>query len=469
MAQPKIHLLGSLFLFVACISTPAWANAPAPTFTVTVKSAYLRDAPSFSTPHTYSVFRDQTFSIIGRTADALWLQLDFASASRGTWIMASFGTVKGKLDSVPVAANNGGVIPLPPDSSTGSPASATGPARVSFTVVAKSTFGYDQPTSTGAWSQSLFKGQVFNVRARTADSQWVQVDVTGATMPVWVRAEYGMLKGDLGVIPLFERPATPAPTPLPVSPENSGGPSDYPIVPVVGPHAREIYQYGLSLGNNPRAFSKVGDCQNVTPFFLASFDNPADYRLGSQYAYLQATITNFRGSFTRKSESVNKGFNVASVLNPAWSNPKNCRANETPLECEFRIHRPSVVIINMETWWTDAPGAASAYEANLRQIVEFAISHGVVPILGTKADNLEKDGSLNAAIVRVAQAYDVPLWNFWLAVQPLPNHGLLADGFHLTWGRAFYDDPANFQYAWPWRNLTALQALDAVWRAVNGP
>ena len=121
----------------------------------------------------------------------------------------------------------------------------------------------------------------------------------------------------------------------------------------------------------------------------------------------------------------------------------------------------------METWWSGAP--ASDYENSLRQIVEFSISRGVVPILATKADNLEGDGSLNAAIVRVAQSYDVPLWNFWLAVQPLPSQGLRSDAFHLTFGRPIFDDPAQMQKAWPWRNLTALQALDAVWRGVQTP
>jgi len=122
----------------------------------------------------------------------------------------------------------------------------------------------------------------------------------------------------------------------------------------------------------------------------------------------------------------------------------------------------------METWWADAP--AAQYEASLRKIVDYAIAHGAVPILATKADNLEGDGGINAAIVQVAQDYDVPLWNFWLAAHPLRAHGLTGDGFHLTIGRTsqfIFDDAENMRAAWPWRNLTALQALDAVWRAVK--
>jgi len=72
-----------------------------------------------------------------------------------------------------------------------------------------------------------------------------------------------------------------------------------------------------------------------------------------------------------------------------------------------------------------------------------------------------------AAIVRVAADYDVPLWNFWLAVQPLPGHGLTEDAFHLSYARNFFDDPVRMQSAWPVRNLTALQSLEAVWQAVK--
>ena len=119
----------------------------------------------------------------------------------------------------------------------------------------------------------------------------------------------------------------------------------------------------------------------------------------------------------------------------------------------------------METWWYDRP--ADTYAGYLRQIVEYSLAEGVVPIIATKADNLEGDHGINAAIVAVAQEYDAPLWNFWAAVQPLPGHGLTEDGFHLTQGRTLFDDPASLQGAWAVRNLTALQALDTVWRGVS--
>ena len=32
----------------------------------------------------------------------------------------------------------------------------------------------------------------------------------------------------------------------------------------------------------------------------------------------------------------------------------------------------------------------------------------------------------------------------------------------------FFDDPNSMKEGWPWRNLTALEAIDAVYRAVSG-
>lgn len=240
----------------------------------------------------------------------------------------------------------------------------------------------------------------------------------------------------------------------------------WPVIPVVSPRMKEVYLKGIAMGDDPHAFSKVGDCQNISTYFLALYEKPGEYRLGP-YSSLQATIDYFSGSFSRESLAVRGGYNVASVLSPFWSDPRQCGKQENPLACEFRLHRPSIAIVSMETWWSGKP--AGDYEVYLRQIVEFALAHGTVPILATKADNWEGDHSINAAIVRVAADYDVPMWNFWQAVQALPGQGLNADGFHLTYARSFFDDPVRLQSAWPVRNLTALQALEAVRLALARP
>ena len=240
---------------------------------------------------------------------------------------------------------------------------------------------------------------------------------------------------------------------------------NWPVLPVVSQRAREIYQRGLARGNDPKRFSKIGDCQVIRQYFLGYLDDgDQTVRLGDNYGKLNAALENFRGSYTRGSEAVRTGYNVASVLSALNADPKACKAGETPLDCEFRTWNPSIVIISMETWTPDRPTAA--FEGYLRQIVDFVVSRDVVPILATKADNLEGDHSINAMIARVAAEYDLPLWNFWAAADSLPTHGLMEDGFHLTNGPSFLTGE-NLKTAWNVRNLTALQSLEKVWREVS--
>jgi hypothetical protein len=238
-----------------------------------------------------------------------------------------------------------------------------------------------------------------------------------------------------------------------------------PIVPVVLPRMAEVYKAGLSAGRNPLHFSKIGDCQNITTYFLASFDNSKLYRLGRQYESLQLTIEHFAGSWSRESLAVKGGLNVAAALNPIWADPKQCSVGETPIACEIRVYNPSIVTVSMEESWS---GDIVKYNIYLRQIVEYILSQNVVPILATRAELPGSDKSINETVVRIAYDYQVPLWNFWAATNPLPSHGLQVDGFHLTQAQDWFDDPASMAEGWPWRNLTALEAIDAVYRSVNG-
>jgi hypothetical protein len=252
----------------------------------------------------------------------------------------------------------------------------------------------------------------------------------------------------------------PTPTALPASWE------DYPVIPDISPAALAIYQNGIEMGNDPNSFSKIGDCQNITTYFLAPLENPKLYSLGDEYNYLQDTIDYFYGSFARESLAVAGGLNVARVLSPFHSDIEKCEPNEHPLACEVRVNNPSIAIVSLEENWSSR--TAEEYEEYLRRVIEYLISEGVLPILATKADNLEGDHRINKTVVRLAEEYQLPLWNFWRAVQPLPNHGLQEDGFHLTVAGPHFDSKGHMRSAWPWRNLTALQSLHAVLEAAKG-
>ena len=236
---------------------------------------------------------------------------------------------------------------------------------------------------------------------------------------------------------------------------------DVPVLPnYLSPEMKQLYQDGLANGTDAHAFSVIGDCQNVPSVFLGVFDDPNMYRLG-EYTYLQDVIDYYQGSFERHGAAVSGGFNVASILSPLRADPEICENGESPLECELRLQNPSVVFVSMETWWAQRP--ADVYEDYMREILDTVIEHGAVPILITKADNLEGDHGINQTIVKLACEYQIPVMNFWKAVQPLPAQGLWTDKFHLTVGQAFFDDEVEMRSGRSTRNLAALQSLYAVW------
>lgn len=249
--------------------------------------------------------------------------------------------------------------------------------------------------------------------------------------------------------PTIRLTATPDMRPLPEQWQQ------WPVIPEISHNAIEIYWKGIAMGNDPQRFSKIGDCQSIREVLLGIYDLPNRYRLREGDEDLQEIIDQFSGSFNRDGMAVQGGFNAATVLSPIWADPKLCKAGETPIECEFRVHNPSIVIISLEVWWQGR--SPERYEQYMRKIIETAISKGIVPVLSTKADNVEGNHNINYTTAKLAYEYDIPLWNFWLAAQSLPYQGIDPDrdGFHITVA------------AWNERSYTALKTLAAVWQAAH--
>jgi hypothetical protein len=267
---------------------------------------------------------------------------------------------------------------------------------------------------------------------------------------------------------------TPAPVNTPAVPAPTldrqavlARPEGWKALPVVAEFTqteREIYTRGLALGRNPQAFSKIGDCESTPTWFLGDFDaKQARYDLGP-YPELQGAIDYFKGSFGRVSVAARPGFKTSSALSPLWADRKVCLADETPLDCEYRLQNPAFAFIMLGT---NDVSFQDTYEANLRQVIEKTIAAGIVPILATKADNLEGDHAINAITARLAVEYDLPLWNFWKAVQGLPNNGMQEDNVHLTVAGSRFGDRRAMLSGWPVRNLTALQSLYAMLKGVE--
>jgi len=77
--------------------------------------------------------------------------------------------------------------------------------------------------------------------------------------------------------------------------------------------------------------------------------------------------------------------------------------------------------------------------------------------------------TFNAILAALALEYQIPLVDYWTALQGLPNQGIGSDGVHPTRAPGLEDghlSTTNLRYGIPMRNLVTLQALDAIWRFV---
>lgn len=276
-------------------------------------------------------------------------------------------------------------------------------------------------------------------------------------------------QGDELQIPLPAPTATPDPFgPTPTWPPPPGQINGIPYPSILAmdeatrQHVREIFSAGQALGNDARAFSKVGDSTIENPFFLARFDE-GDYNL-ADYAYLQGAIDHFAGSFARDSMAVRQGMHAWSMMDPTWADKALCLANEGPLACEIRLHRPAVLLLRLGS--NDA-GVPDSFRAGLQEIIDYAIENGVIPVLGTKADRFEGSNINNEIIRELAAENRLPLWDFDAVASTVPGKGLDIDNVHLlTFYQHDYSLPEAFQAGHALHNLSALVVLDLLWQEV---
>lgn len=200
---------------------------------------------------------------------------------------------------------------------------------------------------------------------------------------------------------------------------------------------KQIYRNSVAAGKDLKMFAVVGDC-NSQPSVYVRRVATGEFNLAAQPAALRETASAFSQSFSRVSLAAGGGFTAAALNDPVWADGALCGTSQTPFECEVWVSRASVVFIQIGTGdqyaWRD-------FERNLRPLIQHALSKSVLPVLLTKADDLEsRDGGappqfINDVVRRLAREYGVPLIDFWLATRALPNSGLLDEGdldFHLS-------------------------------------
>ena len=223
---------------------------------------------------------------------------------------------------------------------------------------------------------------------------------------------------------------------------------------------------GQTAGRNPYAFSKLGDSVIANGDFLTRFDNPNAYTLGPDYEQFQVVIDHFAGSYRRFGVGMQIGLRAWGVFNPTWADKEWCEPNEVMIDCEFRLNNPSIVLIHLGTNDT-----GDTFEEYLRLTVQTSLDNGVIPVLMTKADRFEGEDNRNNIIIRQTAAdLRVPLIDFDIVAETLPNRGLKEGDVHLN-GPNMHDYTLEivFEKGHTVHNLTVLMMLETLLEEVIQP
>ena len=424
--RPLVGFAISLLVLLNAVPLAAAQGGRPVTFTISVRSSYLRSAPDPKAASVFSVFKGQTYPVTGQTADSAWVRVTCFSAPSGAWIPVAYGVVTGALNSVPVVAAG-----QPADQPTAAPSLASEPVSTAitdtvmpvadtshvaalFTLEVKSTFARRAPRFGAPAIASLFKGQSFSAFGQTADKVWILILVGGT--PAWVPAAQGRVSG--GILPSVSTTANPVagptPTPAPLSD----------ILPKITAHMRQVYAESAGRGLNPNVFTVMGDC-NMDNIIKRGLKGSGVIDL-SATPELAAVRQRFDWSFERAHPAMRPGLLTPSIFDATWADPRVCQPNETPFDCDLRDSRASILFMGFSAG--DVPFWQDAEKLN-RRIIELALQRGLLPILITKADPVEEDHGappnyINDLKRRLAAEYDVPLIDFWLASRTLPNNGL---------------------------------------------
>ncbi len=331
---------------------------------------------------------------------------------------------------------------------------------------------YSEPDRTSTITGVLIPQAKVQLEGRSADAAWVLGHNSDGSVRGWMDSRFLALDSRdpiAGLLVSNEQMFVPPEAPTDLARIYATiNLDDYPIIPTGMGQARAIFERSQQQSKDPHSVSKIGDCISDNQHFLSPFGLDR-YTLGT-YTYLQPMIDHFDSSLAVDSLAAYDGLVTSAVLDPLFANPGACLPGETPLRCEYRVHNPGVAIImfGAQDLLFTAP---EDFDRNLRRIVHETIQAGIVPVVSTFPGNLERwDQSIryNQIVVAVARDYDVPLMNLWRALDSLPNHGLNADGRHLSLPVTHSGDltPENLQRGYPMRNLVTLQTLDRVWREV---
>lgn len=418
----------------------------------------LRSGPGSSNSVIVELSGRADLIVLGRSRGG-WLYVRTLDGMTG-WVSRRYVELRTSYTGLPILNADG--TPdnnAPAETSevvTGNATAATaisGNARVQFGITLNLRA---EATTSSAVIAELASGTPLNIIGQNASGNWLNVETPSGTG--WVAERY------------VERTSNAA-APITTTGDTSSNESAA-QPPIATGDLRAIYARGQRLGNVATNFAKVGDSITVSEYAFAPIAYaPIEY---GPYGHLAGIVGHFMqgdNSFMRNSQAARHGWTSADVLNPNQAGG-GCQAGETPLECEYRISRPSIALILFGS--NDVAALPSdQYAANLNRIVEISIDRGVIPVLSTipyRVGYADQIGQFNNIVRQVAAQHGVPVWDYGGAMWGLPDHGLSVDGLHPS------NPPqiglvVNFtdeiKYGYTLRNLTALQVLHSVWSQIG--
>jgi uncharacterized protein YgiM (DUF1202 family) len=286
-------------------------------------------------------------------------------------------------------------------------------------TLARSAPRWDAPVAT-----RLIKFQCFYAVGK--DSKYGFLLVREGNAKVWVHGNDVRFRGNLDALPITDEVFT-AQTSVVRNPPAG--------LPAVSARVRQIYANAASYGRNPNAVTVIGDCNSESAVYFGRATSGGF----SVYSYpsLVAVYQRFEKSFLRNSVATSGSFNTSAAFDNTWADPSQC-SNDAPFACELRLSRASIVVISLGTGdqhrWRD-------FDGQYRRIIDYALSQGVVPVLMTKADELEfRQGGapqdyINGVVRRLGNEYGLPVIDLHTATRTLPNNGLANEPppqFHLS-------------------------------------
>lgn len=184
-----------------CSATPNTTTTVSLTVTVRAGPLNFRPRPTKSATRISMLHRGEQYTAIGRSADNIWVQLDV----KGTigWAMTEFLTLSGDINTLPITD---GTQPTTTTTASGTPGPTTTPAPA-FTGVQGQALGNMRlraaPNLTSDRVGGVTWGQIVNVLGRTANGEWLFVEISG--VQGWTSLRwYRIIQGDIATVPVIQ-------------------------------------------------------------------------------------------------------------------------------------------------------------------------------------------------------------------------------------------------------------------------